>query len=486
MAQTKKDQYRPPVVALMGHIDHGKTSLLDKIRSTHLWDKETKGITQHITAYQAKVKDKSITFIDTPGHAAFKSMRQSGSQAADIAVLVVAATEGIMAQTKECLNFIKKADIPMIVALNKMDLPAALPDKTKSQLVEYDFTPEDYGGQTSVIEISAKTGQGIDKLLETILLNADVLELKSKPDANLSAFVIESRLDKRKGPVASLVIKTGTLSLGQTIYTHTDPIKVKAITSFDGQALDQALPGTPVEVLGFTTSPTIGSQITDQPQTQKADVGEQHDAPAPIDSTDSDDEDDTPQLKLVVKADTQGTLKALLNSFSDDVLVLSSGTGPVTDHDVFIAGSGQAQIFAFNVSTSKSVKNLANNQKVRIFNSNIIYDIIDDVQAQVLKMLEPTIDETVLGQAEIIAEFKIDKVRIAGVKVTQGRLAKSDQIHLKRDEKIIKDSKISSLKQSKNDVESVKAGTECGLTFSPYIDFNVGDVIISYKKEITT
>ncbi len=477
MAQKELQRYRPPVVALMGHIDHGKTSLLDKIRSSHLWDKEAKGITQHITAYQAKVKDKFITFVDTPGHAAFKDMRASGSLVADIAVLVVAATEGIKAQTKESLKFIKQANLPLVVAINKMDLPGAESSKVKSQLVEQGFTPEEYGGQTSVVEISAKTGLGVDQLLDTILLHAEILELKDLPQSPLAAHVIESRLDRAQGPVVYSIIKQGTLSIGDTVYVDQDQFKIKALTSFDGQRLKQALPGTPIEILGFTSVIPVGSIITSQPQ--PADVGANHDSPQ---ETSPNNSDDIPQLNVVIKADTEGTLKALLASFNTDVLVLSSGTGPITDHDVFIASSGQAQIFGFNVSASKSVKNLAANQQVDIFTSNIIYEIIDNVQAQVLKILEPTIDETITGQAKIIAEFKINKVRIAGVKITDGKLQKGESIHLKRDDKIIKDSKINTLQQGKTEVESVKSGTDCGLTFSPYIDFKVDDVIISYKK----
>jgi len=468
MTQDKLTRFRPPIVAVMGHIDHGKTSLLDRIRSTNIVKREAGGITQHIGAYQVN----GITFIDTPGHAAFCDMRSRGAQITDIVVLVVAATEGIMPQTKECLEHIKKANLPFIVAMNKMDLDNAAPDKVKGQLVELGFTPEEYGGQTSVIPVSAKTGLGIDKLLETILVNAEVMELKSEPDVPLQAFIIESRLDKSRGPVASLIVQKGTLNVGDIVYADDIWCKVKALVDHNGQNIKSAGPSTPVEVLGFANVPTVGSIVTP----------DKHAAIIPESKVKYEYDEANPKLKIILKADVQGTLEALKHSFSDDVFILSSGIGAVTDTDIFMAEAGHAQIFAFSVNTPKQILKLAESSGVKVFESKIIYEIIENIQTQVLKMLEPTIDETILGEGLIKAEFKIDKVRIAGVQCTKGEISKGDLIHLKRDGKIIKDTKVEGIRQGKNIVEKLKSGTDCGMTFKPYIDFKLNDVIIAYNK----
>lgn len=469
-------EFRPPIVVIMGHIDHGKTTLLDKIRSTNLWRKETGGITQHIGAYQVSVVTKTgqrlITFIDTPGHAAFCQMRARGARITDIAVLVISAQDGIMAQTKECLDHITGAKLPFIVAINKIDLPGANLDKVKGQLVELGITPEDYGGQTACIPVSAKTGEGIDKLLEMILLNAEILELKSEPDSPLEAFVIESRLDPKRGPVASVIVKKGTLRVGDQIYCDSFSGKIKAMTDGSRQNIQPAGPSQPAELLGFEHVPSVGSLILSQPAKRTADSPNQ---PKAIVGS------DTPKLSVIIKADVQGTLEALLNSFSDDIQVISSGIGPVSDTDVFMAQSTKAQIFAFNVPVAKFIRNLADNNKVLIFESKIIYEIIENIQSQVLKILEPTIDETILGEGKIIAEFKIEKVRIAGIQCTKGELGKNDLIHLKRDGKIIKDTKVEGIRQGKNIVERIKTGQDCGMTFRPYVDFKLNDAIISYK-----
>lgn len=466
LKDTKKT-FRPPIVAVMGHIDHGKTSLLDKIRSTEIVKKESGGITQHIGAYQVQ----NITFIDTPGHAAFCDMRSRGAQVTDIIILVIAATEGIMPQTKECIQYIKDTNIPFIVAMNKMDLEGASPEKIKGQLVEIGFTPEDYGGQVAIVPVSAKTGQGIDKLVEFINLNAEIMELTSEPNAPLEAFIIESRMDKARGPVASIIVQKGTINTGDTVYADDVLCKVKALVNDKGQNVKTAGPSTPVEVLGFELVPAVGSLVTPQ----------KHDCVEGVCKPKYEYDEENPKLKIILKADVEGTLQALKRSFSDDVYLLSEGIGAVTDNDVFMADTGKAQIFSFNVTTPKQILKLAQTNQVKIFESKIIYEIIDNIQAQVLKMLEPTIDETVLGEGFIKAEFKIDKVRIAGVQCTKGELAKGDLIHLKRDNKIIKDTKIEGIQQGKNVVDKIKTGADCGMTFKPYIDFDVNDVIISYN-----
>ncbi len=469
MTQNKPTGFRPPIVTVMGHVDHGKTSLLDKIRSTDVVRRESGGITQHIGAYQVQ----DITFIDTPGHAAFCDMRSRGAQVTDIIVLVIAATEGIMPQTKECIEYIKKSDIPVIVAMNKMDLDGASPEKIKGQLVEAGFTPEEYGGQTAVVPVSAKTGQGIDQLLDLIKLNAEIMELKYEPDLPLKAFIIESKLDKSRGPVASLIVQEGTLNLGDTIYADSISCKVKAIVDDKGANVKSAGPSTPVEILGWQQVPCVGSTVTP----------EKHEATITECKVKYEYDEENPKLKIIIKADTEGTLQALKHSFSDDVYLLSEGVGAISDTDVFMADTGKAQIFAFNVNTPKQILKLAETNQVKVFQSKIIYEIIENIQAQVLKMLEPTIDETILGEGTIKAEFKIDKVRIAGMQCTKGEISKGDLIHLKREGKIIKDTKVEGIHQAKSIVDKVKSGTDCGITFKPYVDFKVGDDIIAYNTK---
>jgi translation initiation factor IF-2 len=472
---------RPPIVAVMGHIDHGKTSLLDKIRSTNVTQKEAGGITQHIGAYQVAVpqkngEEKLITFIDTPGHAAFSNMRIRGAQVTDIVILVIAATEGVMPQTKESLDLIKKSNLPFVVAMNKMDMENAAPDKVKGQLVELGYTPEEYGGQISLIPVSAKTGKGIDELLEMILLNAELMELKANPDDPVEAIIIESKLDKNRGPVASLIVKNGTLHVGDIVYADDVLCKIKAMVDHTGKMQKEAGPSVAVEVLGFERVPSVGSVVTPEKRSV-AEVIKKANVPV-----NSDESEEVPTLNVILKADVKGTLEALEHSFTDDVVIVSSGIGAVTDNDVFLAEASGAQIFAFNVNVPGHISKLAENAKVRVFQSKIIYEIIEDIQSQVLKLLEPTIDETILGEGIIIAEFKIDKVRIAGIRCTKGEITKSDNIHLKRDGKIIKDTKVEGIHMAKQIVDKVKSGVECGMTFKPYVDFKLNDVIISYNK----
>jgi len=474
------NQFRPPIVAVMGHIDHGKTTLLDRIRHARVAQKESGGITQHISSYQTTVDTpngpREITFIDTPGHAAFCAMRARGAEVTDIVVLVVSATDGVMAQTKECINQIKKANLPVIVALTKFDLETRQPEMVKGQLVEMDLTPEEYGGQVTLIPVSAKTGQGIDDLLESILLNAEIMELENDTTSPFEAIVIESKLDRARGPLASVIVKKGTLKLGDTIYAENITGKVKALIDSNGKNISEALPSTPVEILGFEKVPAIGSIVTDHPTTISQDkITEVKNVPL-------DPDPDQPHLNIVLKADVEGTLEALKASFSDDICLVSAGVGPVNDNDIVAAKTSHAELFAFNVPVSKTIKNLADNEKVKIFESKIIYEIIEDIQSQVLKMLDPTIEETTLGEGNIIAEFKIEKVRISGIKVTKGEISKGDSIHLLRDGKIIKNTQVEGIHQAKNIIDKAKAGIECGMTFRPYVDFKVGDVIIAYKN----
>lgn len=469
---------RPPIVTVMGHVDHGKTTLLDKIRQSNTALKEAGQITQHISAYQAEVKTKSgkslITFIDTPGHAAFAKMRQRGAKVTDIVVLVISAQDGIMTQTKECINIIQENNLNFIVAATKIDLPNSSLEKVKGQLVELGLTPEDYGGQVPVIPVSAKTGEGIDKLLETILLHAEVMELKDSSNLPMEAVVIESRMDPRRGALATVVITQGILNLGDSLYTQTTQGKAKAIFDFLQKPIKTASVSTPVEILGLFDVPAFGSLLTTAPQTLEKNIINQV-----LPQLTSED---AIKLKVILKADTQGTLEALINSFSEEVKVISASIGAPTDNDIFLASTTNSAIYAFNVKTSPFIQKLAENSKVTLVESKIIYEIIENIQQQVLKLMEPTIDETILGEGAVIAEFKIEKVRIAGVKITKGEIKKGDLIHLTREGKIIKDTKIGGIREGKAVVESIKTPKECGMTFLPYVDFKVGDGIISYKK----
>ena len=472
--------FRPPIVAVMGHIDHGKTSLLDSIRSANIAKKEAGGITQHISSYQTEVRLKNgkqgkITFIDTPGHAAFCNMRVRGANITDIVVLVISAVDGVMTQTKECIAEIKKSNLPVIVAMNKIDLADSQPEKIKGQLVELNLTPEEYGGQVPVIPVSAKTGQGIEELLDMVLLHAEVMELKDEQTMPLEAAIIESKLDKNRGPLASVIVKKGTLKVGDIVYAQDVQCKVKALTDSNGHNISVALPSTPVEILGFEKTPAVGQLVTTVKQEKVINV-------KPDNTTENAINPDLIRLPVVIKADVEGTLEALLNSFSDDVQVIHAGVGTVTDNDIFVAQAAKAQVFAFNVAVPRFIKNLADNAKVIIVESKIIYELIENIQSQVLKLMDPTIEETIIGEAKIIAEFKIDKVRIAGIQIYKGEIAKGDAIHLKRDDKIIKDTKIEGIRQGKNVLDKGKAGSEYGMTFKPYVDFKIDDVIISYKK----
>jgi translation initiation factor IF-2 len=472
---------RPPIITLMGHIDHGKTTLLDKIRNTRTWYKETKGITQHTSAYQAQVPQKNgppqvITFIDTPGHAAFCDMRSRGAKVTDLVVLVVDAKEGIKPQTKECLKLIQKDDTPFLVAINKMDVEGVTPDKVNSELVSEGFSPEVYGGQLATIPLSAKTGQGIDQLLEMILLNADLLDLKADPDADPQGVVIESFLDSSSGPLATIILKNGSLKVGQEIYIASHKARIKALRDETGRNIKLALPSQPVQVLGFSSLPPVGEKISLHPPSISDAPGKTSSLPLP--------KEEEKRIPVLIKADTQGTLEALTQSLSNNVEILSASIGDLTENDLLLAQTAQAQIFIFRAKVPPAVKKLAHHESIKLFCSDTIYEILEELEKQVLKMLEPTIDEEITGQALIIAEFIINKDRIAGCRVEKGVLKKGDKVHLKRGENLIKNTTIDSLRQGKEDITQVKAGNECGLLFKPYIDFKKKDVIMSYIKKV--
>jgi translation initiation factor IF-2 len=488
---TLKKRQRPPVVTLMGHVDHGKTTLLDTIRKSSLVKKEFGGITQHIGAYQVEHKGRKITFIDTPGHAAFARMRAHGAQVTDIVVLVVAADDGIKPQTREALSHIRAAKVPFLVAINKIDLPGINIEKVKGQLAEEGVVVESYGGDIVSVEISAKTGKNIDQLLDIIQLVADMQDLSADPKGGLEAVVIETRLDRRKGPLVSLLVKNGTLSKGAEIKIDAQSLRVKAMTDENGVTKKEAGPSTPVEVLGFKDLPPVGQSIgvkpgkrvvlkdatpVAKPALTKKEAKEEEGEQEP------EEEEEKQTVRIVLRADVAGTLEAIRSNLSEEVEIVGSGVGEVNESDVLLAQATEATIYAFNTKISTSAKKLSELEKVPIKTYNIIYKLFEDLEKQVLKILEPTIDEEVVGEARIEQEFTVRGVRIAGCKVKTGEINKNLPIHLKRGEEIIKDAKIKSLRRGKDDIEIAKAKSECGMAFKPEIDFKISDMIISYRK----
>jgi translation initiation factor IF-2 len=464
---------RPPVVTLVGHIDHGKTTLLDKIRRSRIASKEAGGITQHIGAYKIKVesegKSKEITFIDTPGHAAFSKMRARGVEVTDLVVLVVAADEGVKEQTQESYQHIKSAEVPFIVAINKIDLPEANIEKVKSQLSEMGIVPEDYGGNIVVVPVSAQTGEGIDNLLEMILLVAEMEELTADQQGELKGVVIESRLDRQCGCLATILVKNGKLKKGDQIFAEKIPAKVKALINWQGEPIKEALPGDPVEVLGFKEVPPIGSAVGEKPQEKK--------------ETEASDKKEEGTFKIILKADVGGSIEAIKANLPAAVEIVHSGVGVVTEGDVFLAQSTNADIFSFNVKLMEAAKKLAKQSQVKIFQTKIIYELLEEIEKRLKEEEDPLENKTILGQAEILAEFKIGDKRIAGGKVTADEIFREQKVFLKRNDRVIGKSVLVSLRHGKEDIKKAKKDQEFGAVFSPPLDFKKGDVIISYKDE---
>lgn len=492
--KTTNQKNRPPIVTIMGHVDHGKTSLLDFIRKSHVQAKEAGGITQHIGAYQISHNNNSITFIDTPGHAAFNKMRSRGAEVTDVVVLVIAATEGVKPQTVESINHIKKAGVPFIVALNKMDLPTADPMLAKSELAKYDITVEEFGGDVPVVEVSAKTGKGVDQLLEMIQLVYDLDPKPFQADGELEAIIIESSLDKHQGPTSTSLIKSGTINVGQTLYVEEDKLKIRSLTNSLGEKVKSAGPSDPVKITGFKSTPPVGAKITLSPQ--KLDLTkEEEKAPTVKSDEASKYEEDLkalleekeievpPTINLILKADVQGTLEAIKANLPDEVIIISSSTGQVNDSDIDLASSTDSTVISFNTKVPKPIMRLAEDEGVVVKEYKIIYKLLEHIEKIILKLLEPTIDEEELGTAEILKVFEMKGDRIAGCKVLTGSIKKSDLIHLVREDKILKDVKIKSLKQAKVDVDKVKSKTECGIIIDSQNLFKVGDKLIAYKMK---
>ncbi|MBM3208975.1 translation initiation factor IF-2 [Candidatus Shapirobacteria bacterium] len=474
-----QESARPPVIVVMGHIDHGKTSLLDYIRKSNTAAKEAGAITQRLGAYQVRLpkQDKLVTFIDTPGHEAFAKMRSRGSKIADLAVLVVAADDGVMPQTKESIKYINEARIPFLVAINKTDLPQAPIDKVKGQLAEAEVIVEDYGGKVVAVPISAKTGKGVDELLEMILLLAEMQELKVDQEKNFTGVVIESRLDPRRGPIAVILVKTGRLLVGDQVSVGKKIQKVKAIFNDLGNPVSEALPGQPVEVLGLAEIPEVGTVVG------RSNLGPEKEESAQPTMKQAPPESETKKVKIILKTDVSGSLEAIRTNLPEEVLLVLAKPGQICDSDILLAKATGAQILGFNLKIPTEVAKLAKIEGVRVKTFAIIYDLLKELENQVLKLLEPTIDEEVLGKAEIIAEFEIGGQRVAGARVLEGNINKKEKIHLVRNAQLVGEGMISSLKYQKENIQEAAQGTDFGATFRPNLDFKLKDVIISFREK---
>lgn len=464
---------RPPIVTIMGHVDHGKSTLIETWRQINITSKEVGGITQHMGAYQINHQGKLITVVDTPGHAAFAKMRSRGAKATDLVILMVAADDGVKPQTKEAIGHIKEAKVPFLVAINKIDLPEANVERVKSQLAENEVYVEGYGGDVVCVPISAKNKQNLDQLLEMVLLLAEMQELKADPKGDLEAVVIEAKLDPKQGPITTLLVKNGRLKIGQTVWAETVEGKVRVLMNDAGDRVEEAVPGQPVVMVGFKAVPAIGAQVRSQRLASTPGGGQ---------ASELVKEEKKTKLKFIIKADVAGSLEAIRANMSDEVEIIDAGVGEVGEADVLLAQATGAKIIAFNVSTIKTAARLAETEEISIKTYRIIYELLEDVEAWVLKLLEPTIDETEAGQATVKAEFEVKGIRIAGCQVNEGILTMGTLVHLQRENQPAGESKIASLRQGKEKVTQVKTGGECGVVLSPALDFKIGDVLVSYRK----
>ena len=493
---------RAPVVCVMGHVDHGKTSLLDAIRHTNVTSGEAGGITQHIGAYRVNIKGRDITFLDTPGHEAFTAMRARGAQATDIAILVVAADDGIMPQTIEAINHAKAAGVDVIVAINKMDKPAANPDAVKNQLTSYGLVPEEWGGDTICVPVSAVTKMGIDDLLESVLLVADVKELKANPTRRAKGVVIEAKLDKGRGPVATVIVQNGTLHAGDIVIAGTSVGRVRAMLNDRGATISEAGPSVPVEIVGLAEVPQAGDEfnavedermartLADQRREKAKNDSLSAAAKVNLDDLFSQIKDGVKELNIIVKADVGGSAEAVrasLEKISNDevkVKVIHCAVGGIRESDVMLAASANAIIVGFNVRPDKNAADMAERDHVDIRTYRVIYECIDEIEAAMKGMLAPEFKEVVLGRAEVRQTIHVPNVgTIAGSYVTDGKVTRQSQIRIVRDGVVIFEDKISSLRRFKDDVREVAQGYECGIGLEKYGDIHVGDVLEAYIME---
>lgn len=497
---------RPPVVTILGHVDHGKTTLLDAIRETNVAEGEVGGITQHIGAYQAEHNGHLITFLDTPGHAAFTAMRARGAQGADIVVLVVAADDGVMPQTKEAIAHAKAAKVPIIVALNKIDKPNADPDRVKQQLAEVGLVPDDWDGDTIVVPMSAKRREGLEDLLEAIVLVADNMDIRANPNGKVIGTVIEAELDRAKGALATLLIQNGTLEVGDVVVAGNAVGKLKALFDFKGRRIRKASPATPVSVMGLNEVPQAGDTFQVVPSEREARmiVSEKSKADAQGPSArkaqitleqlfDQFKSGEVPELRLVVKADVQGSLEPIISSLKDlctdelSVNILYAETGNITENDVMLAAASKAVIVGFSVQADVSARRLAETEGVSIRLYDIIYRMIEDIDKALKGMLEPVEKETILGHAEVRKVFRISKVgNIAGCYITDGEIRRNSRAKVYRNGEIVAEGEISSLKHLQEDVKELRQGFECGIAVRNFSDFLEGDRIESVLVEKVT
>ncbi|GAC1681316.1 MAG: hypothetical protein PVS3B1_22220 [Ktedonobacteraceae bacterium] len=505
MMATRNDENMvviPPVVTIMGHVDHGKTSLLDTIRKTKVAAGEAGGITQHIGAYQVEVNGKKITFLDTPGHEAFTAMRARGAQVTHIAIIVVAADDGVMPQTKEAIDHAKAAKVPIIIALNKIDKANANPDRVKQQLAEIGVVIEEYGGETVCVPVSARRGEGIDELLDYILLVAEVQDIKANPNRLATGVIIEARLEKNSGATATVLVQQGTLKMGDNIVVGAIAGKVRAMFNDRGKRIQKAPPSTPVSILGLPEVPQAGDHLeaTEDERTAKLmaqrELEKRRDEAAPLGQVSLDtlymqmQEGTVKELDVVLKSDVQGSSEAIKGALSKlgeenmKVRLIHEGIGNVSETDVHLAGASGAIIVAFNVKADGAAQREAQREHVDIRYYEVIYKLIEDIQAALVGMLEPTYREVIDGHGEVIQIFKAGKnVVIAGCRITDGRLTRASQARILRKGEKAYDGKVGSLRRGKDDVREVLTGYECGVVLEDFTEYEVGDIIEAYSQE---
>jgi translation initiation factor IF-2 len=499
----EKLQPRPPVVTILGHVDHGKTTLLDAIRNTNVAGGEVGGITQHIGAYQIEHKKQLITFLDTPGHAAFTAMRARGAQGADIVILVVAADDGVMPQTKEAIAHAKAAKVPIVVAMNKIDKGNADPDKVKRQLAEVELVPDDWGGDTLIVPISAKQKKGIDDLLEAITLVADSMNIQANPMGKVMGTVIEAELDKNRGPIATLLVQNGTLNMGDAIVVGDVCGRIKAMFDYRLRPVRKAGPATPVSVMGLSDVPAAGDVFQVVPSEREARVIVSDRLQAKSDAANGPkvaitleqlfsrfQAGETRELRLVLKADVQGSVEPIISSLKDlnteeiKLNILHASTGNITENDVMLAAASKAIVLGFSVSADSAARNLAEAEGVSIRTYDIIYRLLEDIEKALKGMLEPEVKEIVIGHADVRAIFRVSKVgAIAGCRVTDGELRRNGKMRVLRGTQVVHTGEVGSLKHLQDDVREVRQGFECGVGIKHFDEYQVGDKLECFVIE---
>lgn len=499
----KKLQPRPPVITIMGHVDHGKTTLLDTIRKTHVTEGEFGGITQHIGAYQVSVKGRKVTFLDTPGHEAFTAMRARGAQVTDIVVIVVAADDGVMPQTKEAIDHAKAAGVPIVVAVNKMDKPGINPDRIKSEMADNGVMPEEWGGETIFVPISAKFGDGVDELMETLLLVADMAELKANPDHLATGTVIEAKLDKGRGPVTTLLVQTGTLHTGDALVVGTAYGRVRKMVDDRGREIKKALPSMPVEIIGLNDVPIAGDvfkafeddkkarQVAEERLQRRVEKERNSSSAMSLDDLARQiEQGEVQDINIIIKADVQGSAEAVKASMERldvegiRVNVIRSTAGQITESDIMLASASNAIIYGFNVRPNAMVRKKAEEEGIEIRLHNIIYKALEEMELAMKGMLAPVYEEVIIGQAEVRQTYKVSRIgTIAGCMVTDGCVKRDCKVRVIREGVVIYEGKLGSLRRFENDVKEVSNGFECGMTVENYNDIKVDDIIEAYEDQ---